>query len=117
MRAEESGGEEREERLPLSNVGKIMRAVLDERLKVSREAKLLMEECVGEFIAFVSSEAGDRCLAERRKTVSAEDVLVVMRRLGFDNYVYLLQAYLFKYREAAAEIERQANEAPPRAQL
>lgn len=100
-----------DERLPIANIAKVMRGALDSRLKVSREAKFLMEECVTEFICFISSEAAEKCRQERRKTVNAADILEVMKQLGFDNYVYILQAYLFKYRQAATALDEQVRAA------
>ena len=59
-----------------------------------------MQECVSEFISFITSEASDRCQAEKRKTINGEDILFAMSTLGFDNYVEPLKLYLQKYREA-----------------
>jgi len=57
-------------------------------------------ECVSEFISFITSEASERCQAEKRKTINGEDILFAMSTLGFDNYVEPLKLYLQKYREA-----------------
>ena len=99
----------RDDSLPISNICKIMRTVLDENLKISREAKILIEECVTEFICFVTSEASDKCQREKRKTINAEDILTVMKQLGFDNYVYILQPYLFKYKDAVAKMNKEVE--------
>lgn len=58
-----------------------------------------MQECVSEFISFITSEASDRCHMEKRKTINGEDILFAMSSLGFDNYVEPLKIYLQKYRE------------------
>lgn len=58
-----------------------------------------MQECVSEFISFITSEASDRCFQEKRKTINGEDILYAMSNLGFDNYVEPLKLYLQKYRE------------------
>lgn len=58
-----------------------------------------MQECVSEFISFITSEASDRCHMEKRKTINGEDILFAMSTLGFDNYVEPLKVYLQKYRE------------------
>ena len=55
---------------------------------------------MSEFISFITSEASDRCQAEKRKTINGEDILFAMSTLGFDNYVEPLKLYLQKYREA-----------------
>ena len=58
-----------------------------------------MQECVSEFVSFVTSEASDRCHQEKRKTINGEDLLFAMSVLGFDNYVEPLKLFLQKYRE------------------
>ena len=62
-----------------------------------------MQECVSEFVSFVTSEASDRCHQEKRKTINGEDLLFAMSVLGFDNYVEPLKLFLQKYREVGAE--------------
>ena len=47
--------------LPLSNLGRIMKRVLPHDAKVSKGSKEAMQETVGEFICFVTSEANDLC--------------------------------------------------------
>ncbi len=89
-----------EEYLPISNISKIMKSVLDPKLKISKEAKALVEECVTEFICFITSEASEKCKREKRKTVNSEDLLRVMNHLGFENYVVILKVYYHKYRNA-----------------
>merc|ERR1719330_2192061 len=68
--------------------------------KVAKEARECVQECVSEFISFITSEASERCQAEKRKTINGEDILFAMSTLGFDNYVEPLKLYLQKYREA-----------------
>ena len=58
------------------------------------------QECVSEFISFVTSEASEKCQKEKRKTINGEDLLWAMSTLGFNKYVEPLKHYLTKYREA-----------------
>jgi len=58
-----------------------------------------MQECVSEFISFITSEASEKCHQEKRKTVNGEDILFAMTSLGFENYAEALKIYLSKYRE------------------
>lgn len=85
--------------LPIANIARIMKCALPDHAKLSREARETVQECVSEFILFVTSEAGDRCLQEKRKTINGEDILWSMQALGFDNYVEPLRLYLSRYRE------------------
>lgn len=54
------------------------------------------QECVSEFICFITSEASDKCKQEKRKTINGEDLLWAMSTLGFDKYVDPLKIYLAK---------------------
>jgi len=87
--------------LPIANVAKIMKRAIPETGKIAKDARECVQECVSEFISFITSEASDRCHMEKRKTINGEDVLFAMSTLGFDNYVEPLKIYLQKYREAA----------------
>ncbi|RII07740.1 hypothetical protein CUC08_Gglean008715 [Alternaria sp. MG1] len=58
-----------------------------------------MQECVSEFISFITSEASEKCQQEKRKTVNGEDILFAMTSLGFENYSEALKIYLSRYRE------------------
>ncbi|GFP84115.1 nuclear transcription factor y subunit b-9 [Phtheirospermum japonicum] len=73
--------------MPIANVIRIMRRVLPAHAKIADDAKETIQECVSEFISFVTSEANERY-----------DVLSAMASLGFDNYVEPLTAFLEKHR-------------------
>ncbi|KAL4212327.1 hypothetical protein CU097_010549 [Rhizopus azygosporus] len=85
--------------LPIANVARIMKKALPENAKIAKEAKECVQECVSEFISFITSEASDRCQQEKRKTINGEDILWAMQSLGFENYTEALKIYLAKYRE------------------
>ncbi|RYR30920.1 hypothetical protein Ahy_B01g055709 [Arachis hypogaea] len=84
----ESSIKEQEKLLPIANVGRIMKQILPHNAKVSKEAKETMQECVSEFISFVTSEASDKCRKERRKTVNGDDICFALASLGFDDYAH-----------------------------
>ncbi|KAL1844310.1 hypothetical protein VTJ49DRAFT_2367 [Mycothermus thermophilus] len=86
--------------LPIANVARIMKTALPENAKIAKEAKECMQECVSEFISFITSEASEKCHQEKRKTVNGEDILFAMSSLGFENYAEALKIYLSKYRES-----------------
>ncbi|XAR65763.1 hypothetical protein NMG60_11009998 [Bertholletia excelsa] len=85
--------------MPIANVIRIMRKILPPHAKISDDAKETIQECVSEFISFITGEANDRCQREQRKTITAEDVLWAMSKLGFDDYIEPLTLYLNRYRE------------------
>ena len=121
---------ERDERLPSeenpANIGnfapvaRIMKTALPDNAKIAKEAKECMQECVSEFISFITSEgtssavlekvvlltfhaASEKCQQEKRKTVNGEDILFAMTSLGFENYGEALKIYLARYREVSSQ--------------
>ena len=101
-----------------------MKTALPENAKIAKEAKECMQECVSEFISFITSEgtysrwcrngggcspaealtfatASEKCQQEKRKTVNGEDILFAMTSLGFENYGEALKIYLAMYREVS----------------
>ncbi|EDW37273.1 GL26173 [Drosophila persimilis] len=86
--------------LPICNIIKIMKVPVPQNGKIAKDARECIQECVSEFISFISSEAIERSVAENRKTVNGDDLIAAFGNLGFDNYVEPLQIYLNKYRES-----------------
>ncbi|GMH13156.1 hypothetical protein Nepgr_014997 [Nepenthes gracilis] len=109
--------EESERLLPIANVGRIMKQILPPNAKISKEAKETMQECVTEFISFVTGEASDKCQKENRKTINGDDICCALNALGFDNYAEAVTRYLHKYRANQSKVgsnsfENKAQEAP-----
>ncbi|KAL5213210.1 hypothetical protein ABZP36_024057 [Zizania latifolia] len=94
---------EQDRLMPIANVIRIMRRVLPAHGKISDDAKETIQECVSEYISFITGEANERCQREQRKTITAEDLLWAISRLGFDDYVEPLSVYLHRYREIEGE--------------
>ncbi|VDP03681.1 unnamed protein product [Soboliphyme baturini] len=84
--------------LPIANVSRIMKRSIPENGKIAKDGKECCQECVSEFLSFLTGEASERCLSEKRKTINGEDLLWAMQTLGFENYVEPLKLYLAKYR-------------------
>uniref|UniRef100_A0A1J3CN35 Nuclear transcription factor Y subunit B-3 n=2 Tax=Noccaea caerulescens TaxID=107243 RepID=A0A1J3CN35_NOCCA len=89
--------------LPIANVSRIMKKALPANAKISKDAKETVQECVSEFISFITGEASDKCQREKRKTINGDDLLWAMTTLGFEDYVEPLKIYLQKYREVEGE--------------
>ncbi|KAF9021767.1 histone-fold-containing protein [Hymenopellis radicata] len=98
---EEEVGEYREQDrfLPIANVSRIMKASVPPSAKIAKDAKECVQECVSEFISFITSEAAEKCQMEKRKTIGGEDILYAMTTLGFDNYAETLKIHLAKLRQ------------------
>ncbi|CAN6698156.1 unnamed protein product [Malus baccata var. baccata] len=75
---------EQDRYMPIANVIRIMRMILPPHVKISDDTKETLQECVSEYIAFITGEANEGCQREQRKTVTAEDVLWAMGKLGPD---------------------------------
>ena len=90
---------EQDRLLPIANVSRIMKKALPNNAKIAKDSRETMQECVSEFISFITSEASDKCLQEKRKTINGEDILWALSALGFDQYISPLNAYLEKYKE------------------
>jgi len=86
--------------LPIANVARLMKKSIPKTGKIAKDARECVQECVSEFVSFITSEASERCHQEKRKTINGEDILFAMQSLGFDNYVEPLKVYLQKYRES-----------------
>ncbi len=74
--------------------------------KISKEAKECVQECVSEFISFITSEASEKCHMEKRKTIGGEDILYAMVTLGFEDYAETLKIHLAKLRQVRAFVSR-----------
>lgn len=106
---EEGGSSIREQDrfLPIANISRIMKKALPANAKIAKDAKETVQECVSEFISFITSEASDKCQREKRKTINGDDLIYAMKTLGFEEYLEPLTVYLSKFREAEASLAKQ----------
>ena len=86
--------------LPLANIGRIIKNNLPKDVKLSKSSKETFQECVSEFISFITSEANDKCNIEKRKIIKGEDIIYALNNLGFEKYCPILEAYLDKYKQS-----------------
>ncbi|KAG6487804.1 nuclear transcription factor Y subunit B-3-like [Zingiber officinale] len=98
-----SSPREQDRFLPIANVSRIMKKALPANAKISKDAKETVQECVSEFISFITGEASDKCQREKRKTINGDDLLWAMTTLGFEEYVEPLKVYLQRFREMEGE--------------
>jgi nuclear transcription Y subunit beta len=76
-----------------------MKQSLPSDTKISKEARECVQECVSEFIAFITCEACEITNAEKRKTINGEDILKSMADLNFEEYISNVDYYNKKYQE------------------
>ncbi|GJM89807.1 hypothetical protein PR202_ga06028 [Eleusine coracana subsp. coracana] len=108
---EGSSGKEQDRFLPIANISRIMRRAVPENGKIAKDAKESIQECVSEFISFITSDilrarddscrASDKCMNEKRKTINGDDLIWSLGTLGFEEYVEPLKLYLKLYREVS----------------
>ncbi|KAE9612285.1 putative transcription factor Hap3/NF-YB family [Lupinus albus] len=104
-----SNHREQDRFLPIANISRIMKKVLPPNGKIAKDAKDTVQECVSEFISFITSEASDKCQREKRKTINGDDLLWAMATLGFEDYIDLLKIYLARYREIEGDTKVSAK--------
>uniref|UniRef100_A0A7E4UPL6 CBFD_NFYB_HMF domain-containing protein n=1 Tax=Panagrellus redivivus TaxID=6233 RepID=A0A7E4UPL6_PANRE len=92
--------------MPIANISRIMKAALPPQAKLSKESKECVQECVTEFLLFLTSEASEKCNTERRKTITGDDLVFAMEQLGFDTYLPPIKAFQKRFKEAN-KIDRQ----------
>ena len=82
----------------IANINRIMKEALPKDTKISKEARECVQECVSEFIAFITCEACEITKEEKRKTINGDDVLRAMRQLNFEDYIGCVENYNKKYK-------------------
>ncbi|KAI8416383.1 hypothetical protein FOFC_02692 [Fusarium oxysporum] len=90
-----------------------MRKALPADAKLAKDAQECMQQCVSEFVSFITSEgmvdsyiyvhqdliAAENAQREKLKTVAGDNILVALKQLGFENYGEVLGVYLSKPRD------------------
>ena len=85
--------------LPIANINRIMKNALPSDTKISKEARECVQECVSEFIAFITCESCEITQVEKRKTINGEDVIKAMENLNFVQYLDLVEFYNKRYKD------------------
>ena len=65
-------GREQDRYLPIANISRIMKRALPANAKIAKDSKETMQECVSEFISFITSECAPcACAAAPRPAADA----------------------------------------------
>lgn len=91
---ENSGIKEQDHLLPICNVGRIMNQNFPWNAKISKESKEIMQECMSEFISFVTSEASKKYRRGKRKIMNGYYIWWALGSLQFDDYAHPFRRYL-----------------------
>ena len=76
---------------------RIMKRALPDNAKMSKESKQCVQECVSEFIAFITSEASERLRTDKRKTITGDDGKECVMYSTLVCYIIHLYLYLYLY--------------------
>ena len=107
----EKTGNEFDRFLPIANIGRIIKTNLPKEVKLAKDAKETFQECLSEFISFITSEASEKCINEKRKTINGDDIVFALNNLGFEHYNLILKTYLQKYRASQKSlVEKNSGE-------
>ena len=87
-----------------------MKNALPSDTKISKEARECVQECVSEFIAFITCETCEITQSEKRKTINGDDIIKAMEELNFVNYLDSIRYYNKKYKEALKKTEMKDGE-------
>lgn len=80
--------------LPIANVANVMKECVPPHVKLTREAKELVQESITELICFVITEAQNYAINHRRKTINGTDIITALHNLGFSRFYTILQQYI-----------------------
>jgi nuclear transcription Y subunit beta len=71
---EKEGGNVREQDrfLPIANISRIMKKALPTNAKIAKDAKETVQECVSEFISFITSEYPFHILEQQQKPLEVD---------------------------------------------
>jgi len=95
--------------IPKATITRIMRQVLPQDSRVTSAAKETVDQCIVEFSTVLTQAAMQECRRDHRRTITADDLIAGIARLGFADYVQPMSEFLRLYRE---NINQQAV-APP----
>ncbi|KAF8716148.1 hypothetical protein HU200_026423 [Digitaria exilis] len=108
-------GKEQDRFLPIANIARIMRRAVPDNGKIAKDAKESVQDCprllafdpiwfrvaTSDRFACGFCRASDKCMKEKRKTISGEDLIWSLGTLGFEEYVEPLKHYFKLYREVS----------------
>ncbi|KAL1827923.1 hypothetical protein ACET3Z_006335 [Daucus carota] len=101
-----SAADSTEDLVPAANVIGLMRTNIPNQGEISADAVQSVQQCVIKFIRYVTAETKTRCGEGMSTTMTAQDVLIALNKLGFGHYIGPLFTYLNRFQEF------QANQGP-----
>ncbi|KAF4738943.1 hypothetical protein FOZ63_006177 [Perkinsus olseni] len=106
--------------LPLTNIVTVVQNALpDKPGSIGKCFKLTLQDCISEFLMFITHLAAQRCTREGRRVMLAEDILWALDQAGLCQYGSVLRVFLSKLRGHLEKCKRDMtgeadrSEAPP----
>ena len=85
--------------MTVNSVTTVMRRVLPVEVRVTGNVINAMQQSINDFIFLVTAEANKICRSEMRKTITPEDLISAMSKMGLKEYVEPLSAFVRRHRE------------------
>ncbi|KAL1827922.1 hypothetical protein ACET3Z_006334 [Daucus carota] len=92
-----------EDLVPAVNLIGLMRKIIPIQGEISADAVISVQQCVIKFIRYVTAETKTRCGEGMNTTMTAQDVLIALNKLGFGHYIGPLFTYLNRFQEFQAK--------------
>ncbi len=85
--------------VPIAAVNKVMHSVVAADVKITKEAKEFVQECVSEYILFLTGESVEKCHGDNRKTITGGDIISTTGEVGFEDYEPYLRAFFARLKK------------------
>jgi histone H3/H4 len=79
--------EEKDFSLPKATIAKMIKDILPPEIRCANDTREIISDCCIEFIQLVANEANDLCAKENKKTVTPQNILDSLKKLGFERYL------------------------------
>ncbi|XP_071517969.1 DNA polymerase epsilon subunit 3 isoform X2 [Panulirus ornatus] len=86
--------------LPNAVIYRIIKDTLPEGISVAKEARIAIAKAASVFVLYTTSTANTLAQKNKKKTVSAQDVLNAMKEMEFDKFIEPLQESLEVHRKS-----------------
>ncbi|CAG5130290.1 unnamed protein product [Candidula unifasciata] len=95
--------------LPNAVVARIIKDAIPEGVNVSKEARLAISKAASVFVLYATSCSNNFALKNKRKTVTAQDILSAMEDMEFEQFIEPLQQCQEAFR--AEKLEKKKDKA------
>ncbi|BFZ20639.1 hypothetical protein BsWGS_23678 [Bradybaena similaris] len=98
--------------LPNAVVARIIKEAIPEGVNVSKEAKLAISKAASVFVLYATSCSNNFALKNKRKTITAQDILSAMEDMEFEQFIEPLQQCQEAFRNEKLEKKKDKAHKP-----